>query len=182
MIVKDKYFQIVDEIIANNFIGKIAVDATVGRGNDTLKLLKAVGDNGFVYGFDIQKEAIDFTREKLLEYRNVKLLNKSHEFIDEVGSCDLIIYNLGYLPRSDKKIVTIKDSTIKSLNKAISIININGIIIVVSYVGHKYSFEERESVEKFLKELDQKKYKVEKREFFNQKNNPPIIYLIERKV
>lgn len=55
MIVKEKYFEIVDEALSHNFLGKIAVDATVGKGNDTLKLLKAVGKDGFVYGFDVQE-------------------------------------------------------------------------------------------------------------------------------
>ena len=36
MIVKEKYFEIVDEALSHNFLGKIAVDATVGKGNDCL--------------------------------------------------------------------------------------------------------------------------------------------------
>ena len=53
---------------------------------------------------------------------------------------------------------------------------------MVSYLGHENSLEEREGVDEFLKSLDQKIFKVEKREFYNQKHNPPIVYLIEKKV
>ena len=53
---------------------------------------------------------------------------------------------------------------------------------MVSYLGHENSFEERQGVDEFLKNLDQKKFKVEKREFYNQKHNPPIVYLVEKKV
>ncbi len=53
---------------------------------------------------------------------------------------------------------------------------------MVSYLGHENSFEERLGVDDFLKSLDQKIFKVEKREFYNQKNNPPIVYLVEKKV
>lgn len=182
MIVKEKYYEIVDEVLSHNFLGKIAVDATVGKGNDTLKLLEAVGRDGFVYGFDVQEEAINKTKDLLKDFDNFKLFLDSHANIDRLKSFDLVIYNLGFLPGSDKKITTLRDSTIESLKKATDRINEAGIIIVVSYLGHENSFEEREGVDEFLKSLDQKIFKVEKREFYNQKHNPPIVYLIEKKV
>lgn len=182
MIVKEKYFEIVDEALSHNFLGKIAVDATVGKGNDTLKLLKAVGKDGFVYGFDLQEEALSKTRALLEGYDNYKLFLDSHANIDRIESFDLVIYNLGFLPGSDKKITTLRESTLESLRKATEKINEAGIIIVVSYLGHENSLEEREGVDEFLKSLDQKIFKLEKREFYNQKHNPPIVYLIEKKV
>lgn len=182
MIVKEKYFEIVDEILSHNFLGKIAVDATVGKGKDSLKLLETVGDEGFLYGFDVQEEALDAANKLLKDYKNYKLFLESHENIDKIEKFDLVIYNLGYLPGSDKKIITLKDSTIVSLKKAAEKISEGGIIIVVSYLGHENSLEERLGVDDFLKNLDQKKFKAEKREFYNQKHNPPIVYLIEKKV
>lgn len=182
MIVKEKYFEIVDEVLSHNFLGKIALDATVGKGKDTLKLLEAVGETGFVYGFDVQEEALDAAKKVLKDYKNYKLFLESHENIDKIEKFDLVIYNLGFLPGSDKKITSLRDSTIASLKKATGKISEGGIIIVVSYLGHKNSLEERQGVDEFLKNLDQKKFKVEKREFYNQKNNPPIVYLIEKKV
>lgn len=182
MIVKEKYFEIVDEILSHNFLGKIAVDATVGKGKDSLKLLEAVGDEGFLYGFDLQEEAIDAANKLLKDYKNYKLFLDSHENIDKIEKFDLVIYNLGYLPGSDKKITTLKDSTIVSLKKATEKISEGGIIILVSYLGHENSLEERLGVDEFLRNLDQKIFKVEKREFYNQKNNPPIVYLVEKKV
>lgn len=88
---------------------------------------------------------------------------------------------MGFLPGSDKKITTLKESTIISLEKSTKILNKGGIIIVVSYLGHENSFEERVAVDEFLKELDQRIFRVEKREFYNQKHNPPIVYLIEKR-
>lgn len=182
MIVKEKYFEIVDEILSHNFLGKIAVDATVGKGKDSLKLLETVGEEGFLYGFDVQEEALEDAKKLLKDYKNYKLFLDSHENIDKIGKFDLVIYNLGYLPGSDKKITTLRDSTIVSLKKATEKISESGVIIVVSYLGHENSLEERVGVDEFLKNLDQKKFKVEKREFYNQKHNPPIVYLIEKKV
>ena len=77
MIVKEKYFEIVDEVLSHNFLGKVAVDATIGKGNDTLKLLKVVGENGFVYGFDVQEDAIEKTRVLLKDFNNYCLLYTS---------------------------------------------------------------------------------------------------------
>ena len=42
--------------------GDIVVDATMGRGNDTLFLKQLVGKDGFVYAFDIQEEALQSTK------------------------------------------------------------------------------------------------------------------------
>ena len=45
--------------------GDNAIDATTGNGHDTQWLANAVGPNGHVYAFDIQKQAIDSTRARL---------------------------------------------------------------------------------------------------------------------
>jgi ubiquinone/menaquinone biosynthesis C-methylase UbiE len=42
--------------------GDAAVDATAGRGRDTLFLSKPVGSEGRVYAFDIQRQAIETTK------------------------------------------------------------------------------------------------------------------------
>ncbi|MDO5715045.1 MAG: class I SAM-dependent methyltransferase [Tissierellia bacterium] len=186
MIAKERYSEIIDEILTGNFQGKIAIDATVGRGNDTIKLLKTVGEQGFVYGFDIQAEGIEETlatlNKKYPHYQNYKLFIESHVAIDKIDHADLILYNLGYLPRSDKKIVTRKESTILSIKKALRILNPGGVIVVVQYLGHPHSKEERIGLEAYLKSLDQKRYIVEKRSFFNQINNPPNVYVLEKKI
>lgn len=181
MIAKEKYYEIVDEILKNDFKGKSAVDATMGMGNDTEKLLKVVGEKGKVFAFDVQDQSINYCKEKFKNISNLEILKISHEFIDILENFDLAIYNLGYLPGSDKSVTTMAMSTVISLMKATQLINKGGIIVVVSYLGHENSQEERDSLEKFLKSLDQKKFIVEKREFFNQINNPPIVYVLEKK-
>ena len=44
--------------------GQTVVDCTVGNGNDTVLLAKLVGENGRIYGFDVQKEALNITLVK----------------------------------------------------------------------------------------------------------------------
>ena len=45
--------------------GAFVVDATCGNGGDTVFLASLVGENGLVFGFDIQKEAIQNTQKRV---------------------------------------------------------------------------------------------------------------------
>ena len=47
--------------------GGVAVDFTMGNGHDTLWLSNAVGENGKVYAFDIQPQALMSSHKLLLE-------------------------------------------------------------------------------------------------------------------
>lgn len=165
--------------------GDIVLDATVGNGNDTLDLARLVGNNGKVYGFDIQSIAIENTKTLLLENNlldNVILINDNHKNIGDYikEPLDLAIYNLGYLPKGDKDIKTDAKNTVMSVCKALSLLKGNGLLIITSYIGHPGGFEEKEALERTLMELDQKRYNVLKNEFINQKNFPPLLYLIEK--
>src|SRR5690625_583230 len=91
--------------------GDLAIDATCGNGNDTLVLSKLVGEKGAVLAFDIQPQAIKTTKERLAQKNreNVSLLLDSHanlkEHLDADASIGGAIFNLGYLPLSDKTIL-----------------------------------------------------------------------------
>lgn len=84
--------------------GDIAVDATAGNGHDTLFLSSKVGATGQVYGFDIQKEAIEATRYRYEEGIDAKdrpvmhLYQACHsrllEFVEQ-GTARLVCFNLG---------------------------------------------------------------------------------------
>jgi len=177
--------------ISNNIInqkvkeGMVVVDATVGNGKDTLKLAQKVGELGKVYGFDIQKLAIDNTTTLLKEngiYNRVDLIHDSHVNISNyiTNKIDFAIFNLGYLPKGDHSIITKPESTIEAIKSILSFLHINGILIVVSYYGHKGGIKEKNEIENYFKILDQKKFTVVKMDFLNQINNPPIIFCIEK--
>lgn len=165
--------------------GHTVLDCTVGNGNDTLLLAKQVGAEGKVYGFDIQKRALETTLSKLtcenLDDR-VQLIQDGHENIDShiTEKLDFIIYNLGYLPKGDKSIKTNKETTLLSLKKSINLLKDNGIIIITCYIGHEGGLEEKNEVENFLTNLDQKEFNIIKYEFINQRNYPPVLYGVEK--
>lgn len=131
----------------------IVIDATTGNGKDSDFLLNIV-KNGYLFGFDIQKKAIDNTNDLLKnKYNNYKLYNRSHEEMNKVlkeytGKISLIVFNLGYLPKGDKKITTKKDSTIKTLKNSFKLLNKKGHIVVTIYPGHPEGLKESKSIKK----------------------------------
>lgn len=153
----------------------IAVDFTLGRGNDTLFLSE---NFNYVYSFDIQEECIDEFREKNIH--NVRLILDSHENVDKyLDRFDCGMYNLGYLPLSDKLITTKASSTIKSLKKAVDILDVNGFISIILYSGHYNGREECDAVLKFCSDLNNKKFNVAYLNLIN-KINPPSLILINK--
>lgn len=160
----------------------LMVDMTLGNGNDALKLLDYFTEAKLI-GFDIQEIAIKNTRETLKDIPSskYKLVLDSHENIEKYTSdIDLVLYNLGYLPKADKKIITKAESTLKSLSSSLTLLKKGGIIIVIFYVGHEGGMEEYRLSKDFLENIDQKKYNVIEINYLNQINNPPRLICIER--
>ncbi|MCI2775066.1 tRNA (mnm(5)s(2)U34)-methyltransferase [Staphylococcus petrasii] len=162
------------------------IDATCGNGNDTLFLAKQVPD-GHVYGFDIQATAIQNTAEKVKDYNNVTLIQDGHENIlkhlrDKIKKpIDAAIFNLGYLPKGDKAIVTQPATTIKAIEDIFELLSVEGIIVLVIYHGHEEGKIERDAVMEYLKTMDQTKAHVLQYQFINQINNAPFICAIEKR-
>jgi len=166
--------------------GDVAIDATVGNGHDTAFLAELVGEKGKVYGFDIQKQAINITKNLLLLKElneRVNLINDNHAHMDRYikDKVDMIVFNLGYLPKGDHEIVTKSVTTIIALKKSIDLLKHNGIILITAYPGHEEGKKEKEEIEFFISQLNQKEFSVLKFEFLNQINSPPILYGIEKK-
>jgi len=168
--------------------GDTVIDATVGNGHDTLLLARLVGDAGKVIGFDIQEKAITATTNRLNEaglHNRVQLHHKGHEAIDEVlsssESVSLVVYNLGYLPKGDKSVVTTPDTTIDSLAQALAHLKKNGLVLLMIYYGHEGGKEEKDAVLRFAEVLPQKDYSVLHYHYLNQKNSPPFLIAIEKK-
>jgi len=119
------------------------IDATCGNGHDTLFLAKCVPD-GFVYAIDIQEDAIAQTKKRVIDYKNSSFFKQSHENFPKIESpIDLIVYNLGYLPGSDKSLTTLYESTKKSLQKALNLLSKRGVISIMLYPGHLEGFREK---------------------------------------
>ncbi|PYZ93825.1 16S rRNA (cytosine(1402)-N(4))-methyltransferase [Salipaludibacillus keqinensis] len=168
----------------------VAVDATAGNGHDTAFLAKLVGSKGTVYSFDIQEQAINATKDRLkqeqLEER-VTLIQEGHETLsdhllpDHQGHIDGAIFNLGYLPGSDKSVVTSSATTIEAIKQLLIHLKPKGIIVLVVYYGHEEGKIEKENLLPFVQSLPQHEFHVLEYRFTNQHNDPPFIIAIEKR-
>ena len=134
----------------------ILVDATCGNGHDAL-FLAAFG--GTLHCIDIQEKAIANTKEKLTPFSHVYYHNQSHADLSILPQqIDLIVYNLGYLPGSDKNIITKSKSTLKSLEQAIEKLAPAGMISVMLYTGHLGGKEEKKEILNYLNGIKNTSY------------------------
>ena len=175
-------------ILSVNLEDGIFIDATAGNGHDTLFMAQHIEKGSKILAFDIQEQAILQTRQLLqnhdLEEKVTCILDSHAQIFKYLGNHDFVrlaIFNLGYLPGSDKKIITTLSSTIEAIQILLSRLEKNGKIIIVSYYGHEGGVEEKDSVEKLIAALPQKEWSVLKYQFINQINCPPICYIIEKK-
>ena len=165
--------------------GEVAVDFTMGNGNDTLFLSKAVGKTGKVYAFDIQEDALVSTRAHLEEqgaFENYTLICASHhrvkEFVKEPIKAGM--FNLGYLPRSGRKAVTtMRETTLPAVEAAIELLLPDGVLIVAIYPGHEEGALEGDALREYFKSLS--RFRICASEF-RILNSPlsPYFFLIEK--
>jgi predicted methyltransferase len=163
--------------------GDTAVDATAGNGKDTLFLARQVGPCGRVYAFDIQEQSLISTAA-LLEQANlrqrVSLLKAGHEQISAYihEPVAVAMFNLGYLPGGDHRIVTGTKTTLPAVQAAMGLLRKGGLITVVVYPGHPEGKEEQEALLRCLSGLNSREYGVVHVSLLNQENQPPALILI----
>ncbi|MEG1503683.1 MAG: class I SAM-dependent methyltransferase [Enterococcus sp.] len=175
--------QLLKEVVIE---GDHVIDATMGNGNDTLFLTELVGKSGQVYAFDIQEQALKNTQTRLAAAdQQATLFLAGHETIDEKISIDqpikAAIFNLGYLPKSDKQIITLPETTKQAMGAILKRLTVGGRMIVVIYYGHAGGETEKNEVLDFCQALPQEAYNVLSYQFINQKNTPPILLCVEKK-
>lgn len=166
----------------------LTIDATCGNGFDTIHLLKNCSPAGSVWAIDIQERSFMTSAENLKDIDfSAKLINclgchsRISSFIPSEyhGEISAAMFNLGYLPGSDRKVITKKDTTIKAITGSMEIIRTGGIITVMCYKGHDES--EYEAVLEWAKNIDQKKFQILHYNFPNQKNKAPSLFCIEKR-
>lgn len=173
--------RVIDENVQE---GDLCIDATAGRGHDTLHLCSLVGDSGHVTAFDIQQDAIDSTRALLesngMAHRADVLLRSHSEMAElfEEESIAFITFNFGWLPKGDHNIFTKKETSIQAIEQGLRLLRKGGIMSLILYYGRETGFEERDALLEFLPTLNNKQYTVIEMPFVNRDNCPPIPIVI----
>lgn len=162
--------------------GDVVVDATLGNGNDSL-FLSSLTPNGKVYSFEVQKSAVDKFNNIIYEkgIKNIKVIYDGHEnmdlYIDK--KVKTIMFNLGYLPGSDKTVTTKSNTTLEAVQKGLKLLLPGGVMTIAVYIGHEEGQREAEELLKLISELDSKQFSIMNINFINR-NNAPFLIVIEK--
>lgn len=165
--------------------GARIIDATLGNGYDTLWLAELTGEEGHIYGFDIQLEAVNRTRERLknagLDAR-ATLFHAGHEHIAElVGEeVDAAVFNLGWLPGTDKSLRTRAETTLTAVNAALEKLKEGGIVTICVYPGHPEGRDELNRLIDWGRTLPSDRFDVMTRAYLNQAGDPPVLIAIKK--
>ncbi len=165
--------------------GDIAIDATMGNGHDTEKLARLVGENGHVYAFDVQEQAVNNTRTRLLEAglaERATLHLASHDQMAELvlEPVRLVMFNLGWLPGGDKRITTRLESTLKAVNASLSLLLPMGVLCMCVYPGHEEGARELEQLDRFFSSLQPQKFNCLRQTFINAGAGAPCCFIIQK--
>ncbi len=167
--------------------GSVVLDATAGRGRDTLFLAQLVGPSGKVWALDIQPDAIKATRELLVTNHltdRVTLQLTGHENLGTVlpGPLNGAMFNLGYLPGGNKALITKPDTTVRALQQVVEKLVPGGLITIVLYTGHPGGLAESTRVEEFVEQLPQAHFDVLKFTYPNRGGTAPYLVAVQKKV
>ncbi len=168
--------------------GAYVFDLTAGNGHDTLFLAEWVGPTGYVWAFDIQSQAIEKTRTRLVEqgYRHVELFQADHSLLDRYvpvdrkGKISAVVMNLGFLPNSDRVIITRAETTQIALEKACEYLAPHGVLSVTAYRGHAGALEEHQVVQNWF-ESNQTELQIE--QIISDEGHPqsPVLWWAEKR-
>jgi len=159
--------------------GDLCIDATCGKGRDTLFLCELTGETGSVLAFDIQEAAVNATSGLLAEsgWHNARVLLASHETMGEYAapeSVAAIMFNFGWLPGGDHNIFTRADSSLAAIASGLELLAPGGVMSLSIYYGRNNGYEERDRILEYLKTVDQERFTVITAEFANRKGEPPV--------
>ncbi len=190
--------------------GDLAIDATLGNGNDALFLYQAVGEEGVVIGLDILQEAVEASTQAfadryglyginhdigLLKQTDIRihLLKVSHSQLYGLGlprRPKVVLFNLGYFPDPLKasfgenindKSATQTETTLDALNQSSDILLPGGILSLVTYPGHDEGKREHEAVMNWLENLSPKAFEVLSIYQTNRSSRTPVQHLVHKK-
>lgn len=163
--------------------GDVAIDATAGNGYDTLFLAERVLPGGHVFAFDVQSEALVATSDRLLAAgipaESFTLILAGHEHLAEKLSAGLkgriqaVMFNLGYLPGSDRSVITEVSKTTRAIGAAIEWLAPGGIMTVVVYPGHAGGAGEAREVERLAAQMPPREIEAQHICAVNRSASPP---------
>ncbi len=165
--------------------GDTVIDATMGNGHDTLLLCRLAGAQGRVYAFDVQRQAVENTRKRLLDagmLDRARLFCLGHEHISEQVKepVSAAVFNLGWLPGGDHAVTTRWETTKTAVESALSLLRPLGVLVICAYPGHPEGEKERTALISLLAALPPQGYNVLEQRFLNAGEGAPVCFLVQK--
>lgn len=175
---------------AGRLADMVLLDCTCGNGHDCLFLCQNLtglpgGDKALVLALDIQQTALDAAAARCRACPPEPLFARcGHEYLEEALELyaprrvlGLAVYNLGFLPGSDKTIVTRPESTLASLQQAARLMPPGALLCVHAYAGHPGGEQECRAVRRWCEELPPLVWRAAEYSLRNKKRNPESLFL-----
>ncbi|WP_206026244.1 class I SAM-dependent methyltransferase [Roseimicrobium sp. ORNL1] len=174
-------------------VGDWVVDATAGNGHDSIFLAERVLPSGRVFTFDLQAQAIEKTRENLAknvtiqQLAEVTLFQAGHERMSELlptearGRLRAVMFNFGYLPGGDKKIITREETSLAAVRIALEWLAEDGVMTIVLYPGHDGGREEASAVQCLIASLPSMEFEAQRVGYLNFRPTTPYCIAVRRR-
>jgi hypothetical protein len=137
----------------------------------------------------VQKAALEHTAARLREAGlsgRAVLLEAGHERAASLlpahasGHIRAAVFNLGFLPGSDKRIVTRAETTLAALEAFKTLLAPHGVISAHCYAGHPGGAAEHDAVAAWFAALPWAAWRVTAHAVANKKSNPETLFLAAR--
>lgn len=166
--------------------GDAVIDATAGNGHDTLFLARLVGPEGRVWAFDVQEAAVMESRRRLSDagITNSTVIHAGHETMREHvpvewhGQLNAIMFNLGYLPGSDKSIITHTETTLQAISSALELLAPRGLLTIAVYPGHDGGTQEQQAITEWAGALRPRQFEAQLIRPINRSASPPECWVV----
>lgn len=166
--------------------GAFCIDATAGKGRDTLFLCRLVGESGRVLALDIQPDAVAQTTALLTVegvIHRAEVVQTCHSRMGDYAapaSVDGIMFNFGWLPGGDHNTFSHADTSVAAVKAALDLLKVGGVMTLCLYYGRQNGTTERDALLAFLPTIDNRRYTVIRGDFTNRTGDVPIPVFIVR--
>ena len=160
--------------------GAFCIDATAGKGRDTLFLCRLVGESGRVLALDIQPDAVAQTTALLTAEgvaHRAQVVQDCHSRLGDYAapdSVDGIMFNFGWLPGGDHTAFSHADTSVAAVKAALDLLKVGGVMTLCLYYGRENGTAERDALLALLPTIDSRRYTVIRGDFANRTGDVPI--------
>ena len=157
--------------------GDWALDGTAGNGHDTLFLVNLVGDAGKVFAFDVQKSSLEKTLSRLeatgVAQRCQFCLGGHEQLVEALpedccGRIKAGMFNFGYLPGSDRKVITKAKTSVEAISRLLEYLCPGGV-------------SEIKAIAALCEGLPESEWRIAQYSIINKQRNREVLILGEKR-